>query len=120
MGKEKIIVGLIRKSLYLASGGIVAPNSKKQRRQAQILAALQGRSPKEVKRAGGRYDFEGFLGQQPTAPPTAGQRIERPTKKRGSDDADLQARINSMFATPEARWRAEHVPASKEYRAVHR
>ena len=36
-----------------------------------------------------------------------------------SNIGGLQARINSMFATPEERWRAEHVPASKEYHALH-
>jgi hypothetical protein len=49
-------MGLIRKSLFLASGGIVAPNSKKQRNQRQLLAAAQGKSDAEVRRAGGRYE----------------------------------------------------------------
>jgi hypothetical protein len=37
-------MGLIRKSLWLGTGGVIAPNSKKQRRQKQILAAIQGKS----------------------------------------------------------------------------
>jgi hypothetical protein len=34
-------MGLIRKSLYLGTGGLVAPNSKKQRQQKQVLAAMR-------------------------------------------------------------------------------
>ncbi len=34
-------MGLIR-TPYFASGGAVAPNSKKQRQQAQVIAALTG------------------------------------------------------------------------------
>jgi hypothetical protein len=56
-------MGLIRKSLYLGTGGLVASNSKKQRKQKQILAAMEGATPSEIKRAGGRYDFNGFWGQ---------------------------------------------------------
>ena len=58
-------MGLIRKSLYLGTGGVVAPNSKKHRDQMKMLAALQGAMPAEIKRAGGRYDFDGFMGQSP-------------------------------------------------------
>lgn len=32
----------------------------------------------------------------------------------------LQARIDAMYTTPEERWRAGHVPDSKEYIAVRR
>jgi hypothetical protein len=60
-------MGLIRKSLYLGTGGLVAPNSKKQRQQKQILAAMRDATPSEIKRAGGRYDFNGFWGQPPTS-----------------------------------------------------
>jgi hypothetical protein len=49
-------MGLIRKSLHIATAGVVAPNSKKQRVQRQILAAVQGQSPAQVRRAGGRYE----------------------------------------------------------------
>lgn len=60
-------MGLIRKSLYLGTGGLVTPHSKKQRHQKQILAAMQGAAPSEIRRAGGRYDFNGFWGQPPTS-----------------------------------------------------
>jgi hypothetical protein len=59
-------MGLIRKSLYLGTGGVVAPNSKKQRQQKQVLAALQGATPEEVKRAGGRLRLRRFLGAAST------------------------------------------------------
>jgi hypothetical protein len=49
-------MGIVRKSLFVGTGGLVAPNSKKQRNQRQILAALQGKSAAEVRRAGGRYE----------------------------------------------------------------
>ena len=53
-------MGLIRKSLYLGTGGVVAPHSRKQRVAMKQLAALQGRGEAEVRRAGGRSDFAGF------------------------------------------------------------
>jgi hypothetical protein len=49
-------MGLIRKSLHIATVGAVAPNSKKQRNQRQLLAAAQGKSDVEVMRTGGRYE----------------------------------------------------------------
>jgi len=49
-------MGVIRKSLHVATVGAVAPNSKKQRNQRQLLAAAQGKSDAEVRRAGGRYE----------------------------------------------------------------
>jgi len=48
--------GLIRKSLILGTGGLVAPNSKKQRLQMQQLAALQSATPEEIRQRGGRND----------------------------------------------------------------
>lgn len=60
-------MGLIRKSLYLASGGIVAPNSRKQRVAKQQLAALQGATPQEVRQRGGRGDYDGFWGFEPAS-----------------------------------------------------
>lgn len=61
-------MGIIRKSLYLETGGLVSPNSKKQRHQMQILQAMQGATPDEIRRAGGRYDFRGFIGAtEPTS-----------------------------------------------------
>jgi Short C-terminal domain len=66
-------MGLIRKSLYLTTGGVVAPNSKKQRLQMQQLAALQGATPEEIKRAGGRDDPFGLPPASVTQKATAGQ-----------------------------------------------
>jgi Short C-terminal domain len=60
-------MGLIRKSLYLGTGGLISPNSKKQRLQMKQLAALQGATPEEIRRRGGRYDFDGLLGLSPTS-----------------------------------------------------
>jgi hypothetical protein len=60
------------------SNVLVAPNSKKQRQQKQMLAAMPGATPKEVKRAGGRYDFEGFWGQPP--PSVARKQAQRPRR----------------------------------------
>lgn len=80
-------MGLIRKSLYLASGGIVSPSSKKQRRQVQMIKAMQGASDAEIRRAGGRYDFAGFWGDttartqaraDPVPPPES---ADRPSAK---------------------------------------
>lgn len=70
-------MGLIRKSLFLGTGGLVSPNSKKQRLQMRQLAALQGASPGEIRRAGGRYDFNGFFGQPP-ASVRRGQAVQPP------------------------------------------
>ena|SRR6266567_4038727 len=55
-------MGLIRKGLYLGTGGLVAPNSKKQRRALQMLKATQGATSEEIRRTGGRSDFLGFWG----------------------------------------------------------
>src|SRR5262249_5728135 len=89
-------VGLIRKSLYLGSGGLVSPNSKKQRRQIQMIKAMQGASDAEIRRAGGRYDFAGFWGDvnartqahsepEPMAKPSRGavQAVVRSARERG-------------------------------------
>jgi hypothetical protein len=48
-------MGLIRKSLHVATLGAVSPTSKKQRVASQTLAAIQGGTPAQVRRAGGRY-----------------------------------------------------------------
>lgn len=66
LGKQGELVGLIRKSLYFASGGAVAPNSKKQRQQAKMIAALTGG---DVKRAGGRDDPFMFSARGPQLSP---------------------------------------------------
>ncbi len=83
-------MGLIRKSPFLGTGGVIAPNSKKQRAQKQLLAALQGKSEDEVRRAGGRYKH------------SLGAVLGAAARKRDGGAA----------------WRAEHVPGSKEYEAA--
>jgi hypothetical protein len=58
--EERDHIGLIRKAAFLGTGGIVAPRSKKERDQIRLIGAMQGKSATEIRRAGGRYDFEGF------------------------------------------------------------
>jgi hypothetical protein len=48
-------MGFIRTLLSIGTGGAVADRSRKQRVQAQILAATQGKSEAEVGRAGARH-----------------------------------------------------------------
>jgi hypothetical protein len=89
-------VGLIRKSLFLGTGGLVAPSSKKQRVQMQQLAALQGATPEEIRQRGGRNDTDGFLGIAPASvrnrPPA------RPSSGSGHNgragDDDLAAKVH--------------------------
>jgi hypothetical protein len=50
-------MGLIRRSLHIATGGAIAPNSKKQRLIRQHLAELRGKTPEEVRRARGRFEY---------------------------------------------------------------
>lgn len=76
-------MGLIRKSLHIATVGAVAPNSKKQRNQRQLLAAAQGKSDAEVRRAGGRYEHSlgaalGWGGDRPTHEQAEAQPHVRP------------------------------------------
>jgi hypothetical protein len=47
-------MGLIRKTLRATTLGAVASRSHKQRTQAQILAAVQGKTAAEIEIAGGR------------------------------------------------------------------
>jgi len=59
--------------------------------------------------------------QQQTSRPTLiseQQQTSRPTPAVGK--TALQARIDAMYTTPEERWRAGHVPGSKEDVAVRR
>jgi hypothetical protein len=62
-------MGLIRKTAWLASGGIVRPTSKKEKRHAELLAAIQGKDAKTVRRAGGRYDASNLFGGTPDGTP---------------------------------------------------
>lgn len=91
-------MGLIRKSLYLGTGGLVAPNSKKQRQQAQILAAMQGATPKEVRRAGGRYDFDGFWGQPPASVARRSAERQKPSAERQKPSGSPEVRASSEAA----------------------
>lgn len=54
-------MGIIRKSLYLGTGGLVSPNAKKQRRQMQTLKAMQGQLRKRLGRQG-PLRLRGILG----------------------------------------------------------
>ena len=76
-------MGLIRKSLHIATVGVVAPNSKKQWNQRQLLAAAQGKSDAEVRRAGGRYEHSlgaalGWNGDRPARVQAEAQQQVRP------------------------------------------
>lgn len=95
-------MGLIRKSLYLASGGVVAPHSKKQRTALKTLAAIQGASPEEVRRTGGRYDFDSVVTGTPRVeqgegedhrPPTLESLLSRAERKAYLKTGVLPARL---------------------------
>lgn len=76
-------MGIIRKSPYLGTGGLVSPNSKKQRRQMQTLKAMQGATPEEIRQAGGRYDFRGFWGITEPASAERQRKAERHSTVQG-------------------------------------
>jgi hypothetical protein len=80
-------VGFIRKTLFLISGGTVAPNSTKQRRQEQILAALQGKNEDEIRWAGSRNAAFGAEWK-----PLGRQEDPERRKRRVSRAADMEAR----------------------------
>jgi hypothetical protein len=56
---------------YLGTGGIVAPHTKQERQHRQIIAAIQGATPEQVRKAGGRYDFDGVVGLPAASAPEA-------------------------------------------------
>jgi hypothetical protein len=62
-------MGLFRKAAWLASGGLVRPTSKEEKRHAELLAAIQGKDAATVRRAGGRYDASNLLGGTPDGTP---------------------------------------------------
>jgi hypothetical protein len=75
--REKAM-GLIRKSLFLGTGGIVAPNSQKQRLARQALVAARGGSEQEIRRAGSRsspWQFTDVTPQAPTRSPAVRQNL---------------------------------------------
>ena len=87
-------MGLIRKSLFLTTAGLVAPNSRKQRVQMQQLAALQGATDEEVRLRGGRGDAAGFLGL-PSASVAARERVRvTPLPARPSSPQEVVIRLS--------------------------
>ena len=93
-------MGLIRKGLHIATVGGIAPNSKKQRVAKQQLAALQGKSEAEVRRAGGRYEH------------SIGAELAR------SREARARGEVTKVTQTPA--WRSAHPlwrPAAEVRRA---
>jgi hypothetical protein len=99
-------MGLIRKSLYLTTGGLVAPNSRKQRVQMQQLAAMQGATDEEIRRRGSRGDAAGFLG----LPPESVAARQRQARQRAKE-----SRQQGGTTKLTAEYRALHVPGSREY-----
>jgi hypothetical protein len=81
-------MGLIRKATWLASGGIVRPTSKEEKRHAELLAAIQGKDAKTVRRAGGRYDASNVLGGTPDGTPLFDMRDKTGCQLCGSADCD--------------------------------
>jgi len=103
-------MGLIRKSLYLGTGGLVSPNSKKQRQQKEILAATQGATAEEVSRAGGRYDFNGFWGQPPAS---VAQRSAERQEPSGSSRARVPSEGTTFPKPPSQRgWKLASIQPS--------
>lgn len=108
-------MGMIRKTLFGATLGAVAPSSKKQRTAKQTLAAVQGEPAAVVARTGTRRGA--LYGTAPRASRRSGvayalaQNAEREARRNG------QASMEGMSQS--ARFRAEHVPGSKEYKALH-
>lgn len=64
-------MGLIRKSLFVATAGAVAPRSTKQRVALQTLAAIQGATPEQIERTGTRRG--GITGRAGAMPAPARQ-----------------------------------------------
>ena len=60
-------MGLMRKSLFLGTGGLVAPNSQKQRVARQALVAARGGSESEIRHAGSRQSPWQFMDMAPQA-----------------------------------------------------
>jgi hypothetical protein len=85
-------MGIFRKAAWLASGGIVRPTTKKEKRHAELLAAVQGKDAKTVRRAGGRYDASNLFRGTPDGTPlfSAGG-IDRKSRLSG-ENAQNQGR----------------------------
>jgi hypothetical protein len=88
-------MGLIRKTLRVATYGAVAARSKKQRTQAQILAAVQGKSETEIAAAGARgFEIENE------------QRLQQARTRRSRPRGP-----KPVFTDEEKAYMAAHVPA---------
>lgn len=85
-------MGLFRKAAYVASGGVVAPHSRKQRTALKTLAAVQGASPEQVRKTGGRHDFDSAV--------TGTPRVTSPRTGAGSA-------TNDQFLRLLAAWKAD-------------
>ena len=96
-------MGLLRKSLYLGTGGIVAPNSRKQKKAAQTLAAIQGASPAQVRQTGGRYDFDTVITGTPQVRMSA---AARPADHRVPGDPPLLTKGGKQLRFSQTRMRA--------------
>jgi hypothetical protein len=99
-GKGTGSMGLIRKSLYLGTGGVVAPNSRKQRMALKQLAALKGRSEAEIRRAGSRYDFAGFWNADDAGTDSVPSKPRRPiraTPRPTPDSYELHRKVWELY-----------------------
>jgi hypothetical protein len=108
-------VGFIRKTLFLTTGGIVAPNSTKQRRQEQILAAVQGGNEGEIRWAGSR---NAAFGARWTPPEPARQEDPEGREGRISHAADVAARRARDAAVNRGLSEADAQRASERARAA--
>jgi hypothetical protein len=94
-------MGLLRKTLWLSTAGVIAPNSKRQKRDARLLAATQGATPREVRRAGGRLDP--FSMTPPSLAPAPAARIGSPRTlavNAAYTDAELAAAVEKIHGPP--------------------
>ena len=83
-------MGLIRKALFVSTGGVVAPNSRKQRVAMQTLAAIQGRSDEEVELIGTRRQSLGLTGAS----------LRRPTISQVYTDREIADAVELIHGPP--------------------
>jgi hypothetical protein len=110
-------MGFIRKTLFTATMGAVAPYSRKQRVAAQTLAAVAGKSREEVERAGTRRAAFGFDGT-PSAPAAIRPGRDHIPPRRPGDARHRPAGWEGPWDAGHE-WRSRHRPDSPEYRARH-
>jgi hypothetical protein len=114
-------MGIVRKALHVTTVGVVAPNSRKQRVATQTLVAIQGGTPSQVRRAGGRYEHgpAAAVDNARVARERAAQAPAQPATTRSAynradaiaETADLLARVRKnrvKSAAGLAKWRLEH------------